>query len=512
MSTFKKIHTLLLEDINHFCEFGSCLKLRDYQREVCARIVESVLGCQGLSFVVIFPRQSGKNELQAQIEAFLLSLFRNEQVDMIKVSPTWAMQARNSAHRLKRVLERNLTTRGYWRAEANHILRVGSARITFLSAKPAANVVGATASLLLECDEAQEVQVSKWDKEFAPMAAACNATRVFWGTSWTSRTLLAREFQAAMEMQSQDGKQRAFLLTAEQVAREVPHYRQYVENQVARLGRNHSLIRTQYYSEEIDAESGMFPPDRQALMQGTHARQSAPQAGGIYALLLDVAGEDEAKQDEKASFYSQTLQSSSRNSTALTVVQVDLSKLEEGLLPAASYQVVKRYLWTGEAHSDLYKKIKALVEHWKARYLVVDATGVGAGLASFLKHAFPERVLPVLFSTKTKSDMGWKFLGIIETGRYKEYQVAAAGAEDDLQRQFWLQVAHCQAQVLEGTQKQMRWGVPDGTRAPQGGQLVHDDLLISAALCAELESLDWGTGLSGVIAAQDPLEGLDGVF
>jgi hypothetical protein len=512
MSTFKKIHSLLLEDINNFCEFGSNLQLRAYQQGVCTRIIESVLSSQGLSFVVIFPRQSGKNELQAQIEAFLLSLYRNDESDIIKVSPTWAMQARNSVHRLKRVLNRNLTTRGYWKAEANHILRVGLARITFLSGKPASSVVGATASLLLECDEAQDVQVSKWDKEFAPMAAACNATRVFWGTTWTSRTLLAREFRAALDLQSQDGKQRAFLLTADLVAQEVPHYRQYVENQVARLGRNHPLIKTQYFSEEIDAESGMFPPDRQALMQGVHASQDAPEAGGIYALLLDVAGEDEARQDEKSSLYQQALEGSSRNSTALTVVQVDLSGLEEGRMPAASYRVVKRYLWTGEAHSQLFGKIKALVEHWKARYLVVDATGVGAGLASFLKRTFPEKVLPLLFSAKSKSDMGWKFLAIVETGRYKEYRADASGAEDDLQRQFWLQVAHCQAHVLEGPHKQMRWGVPDGTRDVQGGQLVHDDLLISAALCSELERLDWGTAVSGVIAAQDPLEGLDSVY
>jgi hypothetical protein len=51
--------------------------------------------------------------------------------------------------------------------------------IHFLSAAPSSNIVGATVSLLLECDEAQDVEIAKWDKEIAPMAASTNATRVF---------------------------------------------------------------------------------------------------------------------------------------------------------------------------------------------------------------------------------------------------------------------------------------------------------------------------------------------
>ncbi len=40
----------------------------------------------------------------------------------------------------------------------------------------------------------------------------------------------------------------------------------------------------------------MFPPARRALMQGTHPARLAPEPGKIYALLLDVAGEDEDQQ------------------------------------------------------------------------------------------------------------------------------------------------------------------------------------------------------------------------
>ncbi len=151
---------------------------------------------------------------------------------------------------------------------------------------------------MLEVDEAQDVSIDKYDKEIAPMAASTNATRVFWGTAWTSRTLLARELAAAQEAQRLDGQQRAFIMTADDVAREVPAYGAFVQEQIAKLGRNNPMVRTQFFSETIDAEGGMFNKQRQALMQGHHRQQAAPLAGHIYAITIDVAGEDESARDE----------------------------------------------------------------------------------------------------------------------------------------------------------------------------------------------------------------------
>ena len=54
----------------------------------------------------------------------------------------------------------------------------------------------------------------------------------------------------------------------------------------------------------------------------------------------------------------------------------------------------------------------------------------------------------------------------------------------------------------------MRWSVPDGTRDPASGDIVHDDLLVSAALCAALDRKPWGRAESAVVQAPDILEGL----
>ena len=54
------------------------------------------------------------------------------------------------------------------------------------------------------------------------------------------------------------------------------------------------MVKTQYFSEEIDAEGGLFPPERCAMMKGTHSGQLSPEEGKLYAMTLDLAGEDEA--------------------------------------------------------------------------------------------------------------------------------------------------------------------------------------------------------------------------
>ncbi|HEX9029597.1 MAG TPA: hypothetical protein VF823_10525, partial [Anaerolineales bacterium] len=209
----------LLRDVCRFAEYGSHLRLRGYQAQVASAIVDSVIGRKGLSFVVIFPRQSGKNELQAQIETYLLTALSHFDAEIVKVSPTYKPQTLNAMRRLERTLKRNICTHALgWRKESGFIYRVGKARAIFLSGSQTANVVGATASELLECDEAQDVLIAKWDKDFAPMAASTNATRVFWGTAWTSNTLLSRELRLAQAAEKADGIPRIFRIDAAEVA------------------------------------------------------------------------------------------------------------------------------------------------------------------------------------------------------------------------------------------------------------------------------------------------------
>lgn len=472
--------------------------LRQYQIEPAHAILHSILHGEGRTFTVMMSRQAGKNELSGQMESYLMNMYRRVGGQIVKASPTFKPQTINSILRLTDRLE-NSWNRGRWRRRDGYIVELHKARTFFFSADPHANVVGATADVLLECDEAQDVREEKWTKDFEPMGASTNVTTVLWGTAWTSDTFLARTCAYLQQQQAKDGVRRVFKSNAEVVGQEVPAYASYVKTRVARLGRDHPLIKTQYFLEEIDAEGRLFPKQRRALMHGSHERRHEPQPSHRYALLIDVAGEEEEEGDP---LQRAMMENPKRDATALTVVDVEL---DYGELP--SYRVVDRKLWLGIKHTSLYRQLLALQKHWGAIWVVVDSTGVGAGIASFLERALPDKVIPVQFSSKVKSDLGWNFIGVVDTGRFADYY------EPDPQpdtRQFLYELENCQYLIGTGPSKMIRWGVWE---SPAYDGLVargHDDLLISASLCSVLDEQEWITaGPSAVVETADALDEID---
>ena len=512
----KDTYHTILENIELFSQYFSNIKLRSYQVEVARAVAKSVHSKQGLTFVVVFPRQSGKNELQAQIETYILTMLHASDAEMVKVSPTWKPQALNAMRRLERILKRNTITNTHWKREQGYIYQLNKARIYFLSGSPSSSIVGQTASTLLECDEAQDVLMDKWDKDIAPMAASTNATRVFWGTAWTSQTLLAREKRAALAAEKKDGIKRVFQVTADSVRQEVPAYGKFVDGEVAKHGRNNPFIKTQYFSEEIDETGGMFPPERIATIKGDHPYQLEPIPGHLYAFCLDVAGSDENSSQRAG----QTAEDP-RDKTALTIFEL-IPPTTDSILPGdnfPTFNIVHRRSWSGTSQVSLFRQIYALVAIWRPHRLVIDATGVGEGLSSFLSKSYPNQVIPFKFSQSSKSDLGWRLLSAIETGRFKDFVQLEGGDnitrsnlgeipttdQTYLQGQFYKQLSLCTLELIPGPGKIIRWSVPEAAR-DSAGELVHDDLLLSAALVAALfDEKGLGAAESAVIQAYDPI-------
>jgi hypothetical protein len=124
-------------------------------------VLDSVFCRKGLTFSVEIARQGGKNELSAQLELLLLTLYITEPRNLIKCSPTFKPQTVISMMRLKDRLN-DAGYAGLWDSEQGYIIRLGWARAIFLSADESANVVGNTAHILLEVDEAQDVSKDKY--------------------------------------------------------------------------------------------------------------------------------------------------------------------------------------------------------------------------------------------------------------------------------------------------------------------------------------------------------------
>ncbi len=484
--------------------------LRPYQLTPARAIIHSALVGDGASYVVVFARQSGKDELLAQVIAFLLIRRQRRGGEIVVAAPSLTPQGQITLHRIADRLASAQCFAPAVETEGGSILRVGQASVRFVSAGPLAQARGATASLLLVANEAQDIEPQRWDAVFDPMGASTNATTVFTGTVWTRDTLLAREMAVARQgLRTEDrglsGESEGLVLSPESlvlfeadwrvVAREVPAYGARVRRRMAQLGADHPFIRTEYCLQPLDDAGMLFDAARQAQMHGTHPRQrrATPNSNVQYALLLDVAGatEEAGEHVSGATHHAAAPHATRRDSTALTVVEVvppDASartlvpRRWQPQLPV--YRVVDRRVWTGVNHVTLAEEIADLARRvWATRtcaHLIVDATGIGHGLAAMLHASLPPgTVTPFIFTAASKSDLGWRLLAAIAAGRYQEY--IDDHAEET--RWFWQQVAACTFTVRTGVSRQMAWSVPDAE--------THDDLLMSAALIGLLDDHDF---------------------
>jgi hypothetical protein len=483
MSVADGIRQALTSPVAFSEAFLPAWRFRSYQAEVASALSRVFLDGHLRSareFAAVFSRQSGKDELLAQLCAWLLvrhSLTGGQIVIALPALDPQGLIARDRLMgrlRSGRLRELGLDVR----VREGRIVQVGKATAHYVSTSPTANARGLTASLLLVANEAQDIDPERWDAVFAPMAASTNAPSLFMGTIWTSDTLLSRQLDHFQQLEQTDGLKRRYLVPWQTVARDLPEYGAYVERQVAALGADHPFIRSEYELVPLDGDGGLFPPSRRSQMQGDHSPLVRARPGETYAMLLDVAGEE-----EDLAHPGRTYQPDARrDSTALTVVRVVNGE------PLPRYEVVRRYLWTGVRHTALHRQIVDLARNvWRALALVVDATGIGAGLASFLEETLGTRVVvPFVFSQSSKSRLGWDFLGLVDSGRFKDYAIDPDETDPEareLATIYWNQVAACRYQVRPGPDRVLSWSVPDAR--------THDDLLISAALAARLDSHDW---------------------
>jgi len=457
------------------------MKLRPYQLEVARAVLDSVQHSRGLTFSVEIARQGGKNELSAHLELLLLTLYMAQGGNLIKCSPTFKPQTIISMQRLKERLG-EFGFDGIYQSEMGYIIALGNARQIFLSAEPSSSVVGHTADILLEIDESQDVSKEKYSKEFRPMGSSANVTTLHYGTTWDDSTLLEEIKQMNLELEKRDGIRRHFRYDWQQVARYNPEYGKFVEAEKNRLGENHPLFRTQYDLLPVEGRGRFLSQQQIALMLGRHQRLSHPEDNKVYIAGLDLAGEAEegmSLRGAPATKQSQGLATPSarndakrsRDSTVITIAELaprPLPNNEGRGVGLPLLRVVEQYQWTGMAHSQLYPQMVAILRNWNCHRIVVDATGIGQPVASFLRKELGSKVKPFTLTQKSKSYMGFELLSFINSGRLKLYQQDGSHEHQEMM----LELERARAQYRPN--QLMNFYVD-----PQEG---HDDFLTSLAL------------------------------
>jgi hypothetical protein len=506
----------LLADIALFSRHVLGTPLRPYQLEPARAILDSIVHHRGRTITIMMSRQAGKNELSAQLEAYLLNLFQRRGGSIVKAAPTFQPQIVNSMLRLERMLENDLN-RGRWSRQLGSLIQLGRARVFFYSGEPESHVVGATASLLLEIDEAQDFDEEKYLKDFRPMGATTNVTTVLYGTAWTADTLLERARRENLRLEATDGEQRDFRYPWNVVAQHNPDYRAYVEAEMARMGPEHPLIRTQYLLEPLESAGRFFSETQLAQLRGGQSRLTAAPASqtSMFVAGIDIAGEDEEAEDAALPSLKPR-----KDSTAVTICEVQwIADFESNAnssvagdapspgplrgpaspargeaitpsplagegwgegpspIPHSAFRtphlrVVQHYWWTGRKHRELFPQLVDLLKRvWHCRAVVVDATGVGAGVASFLVGALPMVARPFVFSATSKSALGYGLLAAVNGGRLQMY--ADDGSPESVE--FWREAQLARSTLHENQRLSFYVDPREG----------HDDLLMSLALAVE---------------------------
>ncbi|MHB0877701.1 MAG: hypothetical protein ACYC5O_16820 [Anaerolineae bacterium] len=286
------------------------------------------------------------------------------------------------------------------------------------------------------------------------------------------------------------------------------------------MGVMHPLFRTQYELEVLADEGRMLSAEQRTQLQGEHERQEAPLPGWQYVAGVDLAGAltptlshtvGEGEAGEEGEDGAARRLQPGRDSTVVTIAALTPHRLaalgtsplsretgEEGGrergegYPFPTVQVVRHYWWTGRPQAEVYRQLRELLGAWDVRQVVVDASGLGAGVAGFLATALGGRVEQFVFSQASKSKLGFALLAAINRGDLKMYRDDGSPEY----REFWQQMQATRARPRAN--QTLDFFVPDA----EG----HDDFVMSLALCLRAAGSTPPAAAATMLAAGDVLE------
>ncbi|HSP31902.1 MAG TPA: hypothetical protein VLO13_07845, partial [Halomonas sp.] len=465
----------------------------DYQIEIADAIIYSALNGLGWYFVIMVTRQAGKNEISAFIQQYILlygHLFKKP-VSGVKFAPVIKPQVIASMQRLEGAhtddsggLAGSVLSKGRWTKSEGYNYHMGPKRDTnkwaFLSINPTADVASQTALTLLEGDEAQDIDVNKWERDAQPMGSWNNATTVLYGVAWTKESFIYKGMQQALSMEERlevELGYRPKLVFKVDAYRVIAsgnlNYKKAFENQIARLGKDHIAIQTQYLLNFVDSIGKFFNTEQLArIYANTFRMRVGPAPGAVYIWALDAAGQEEipTTTDEVS------IGQHKRDAVSLIIGEL----LTDGsVIPVCLYQ------WVGQAHSKMRELIPKILKHWGTIGGTADATGIGEPLAYHLVEKLPRQEVEA-YKFKGSGDESKSKLGYLayEYAKNDMVKVPRRPTDDQDQGELWDELRWQLENLIREAKKEQKinWYVPQNAKPRKPGHVPHDDLATAMLL------------------------------
>jgi hypothetical protein len=155
----------------------------------------------------------------------------------------------------------------------------------------------------------------------------------------------------------------------------------------------------------------------------------------------------------------------------VTVAELDFSDCDD-IIRQPRIKIVEHYRWTGVKHTELYPRLVDILKNtWRCKKIVVDASGIGQPVGSFLRQSLGSRVIPFTFTAQSKSTLGFNLLAAVNAGRLKMYR----GDGSAEYQEFWFEMERAKSRYRPSQTMNFYVDTSEG----------HDDFLMSMALLVE---------------------------
>ncbi len=197
----------------------------------------------------------------------------------------------------------------------------------------------------------------------------------------------------------------------------------------ARLGARNPLFLSQYELVASRAAASLLDDEQLLALQGSHDVLAAPRPGERYVGGLDFGGAGV-----------------NADATVLTIARLEGHRCE----------VVAWRSWQSTPLQTIAGEVATAARIWGLERLVADETGLGAPLVAQLQQLLGRLVFGLVFTSSSKSELGWALIGAAGSGRLA--LPATDGSTDWLRARE--QLAACRRELRPGAQ--VAWSAPPG--------------------------------------------------